>query len=465
MNRTRKALFGLIATSTLAVPFATATAGTADAALRAGRGDWVVDVRDMSDLWRGRAVAAFSPNGDHVKDKARLRYKLKKKSEVTIKVRRTNKAETLVHKARVGKVTRGSHTWTWKGKNSNGKVVRDGSYLVTFVANPVADGVKTGRDSGLLHVDTKFDARWKPAYNGNGSDTVYPRTLVIYDWIGLTLGNSDGDPSTTLGGFETTLKNSDGRVISKGRSSAYHDEEYPPTLPLGFNGRHDKEPLPAGAYTLRYKVWDLAGNPGGAKSLTVHVSDKRLVEARGSLVAPPAGPAAAAASAPAETLDGRSSVTVGQNEPPRIPCGKVVPSELYSEPGAMSYQSSDACGDDWFRPALATAGGNVSSGLSQQVAPRGVQTAVFSMRGKPTVSGETDTARFAPRINYPGAAVTSPAVAEEMVTSTPRVRYEWEPMYAGTYTWDLAWTIETYGNDSFDVADVTVDYTYLTPQS
>jgi hypothetical protein len=223
--------------------------------------------------------------------------------------------------------------------------------------------------------------------------------------------------------------------------------------------------LPAGAYTLRYKVWDLAGNPGGAKSLTVHVSDKRLVEARGTLVAPPAGPAATA-SAPAGSHDGRSSVTVGQNEPPRIPCGKVVPSELYNEPGAMSYQSSDACGNDWFRPSLATMGGNASTALSQELAPRGVQTAVFSMRGKPTVSGETDTARFAPIMGYfpGGAAVTSPAVAEETVTATPRVRYEWEPMYAGTYTWGFSWTIETYGNDSFDVADVTVDYTYLTPQ-
>jgi hypothetical protein len=132
----------------------------------------------------------------------------------------------------------------------------------------------------------------------------------------------------------------------------------------------------------------------------------------------------------------------------------------------MSYQSSDACGNDWFRPSLATMGGNASTALSQELAPRGVQTAVFSMRGKPTVSGETDTARFAPIMGYfpGGAAVTSPAVAEETVTATPRVRYEWEPMYAGTYTWGFSWTIETYGNDSFDVADVTVDYTYLTPQ-
>ena len=59
--------------------------------------------------------------------------------------------------------------------------------------------------------------------------------------------------------------------------------------PLIFSGRFPKnEPLPPGAYTFRYRVWDLAGNPGGTKSITVHVSDKILVETRGTVVVPPA---------------------------------------------------------------------------------------------------------------------------------------------------------------------------------
>ena len=44
-----------------------------------------------------------------------------------------------------------------------------------------------GTRRGYVHVDTEFDATWKPEAN---TDIVYPRTLVIHDRIGLTLGNS-----------------------------------------------------------------------------------------------------------------------------------------------------------------------------------------------------------------------------------------------------------------------------------
>jgi FlgD Ig-like domain len=462
MNRTRNVLIGLMATSTLAVPLATAT--TADAAARPRP---VVKVEPITDAWIGRAAAAFSPNGDHVKDKGRVAFKLAKKSEVTVKLRRTNKAETVVYKENLGKVTRGKHTWTWNGTNLNRKVVRDGSYLVVFTADQVADDGQTGRTWGYVHVDTKFDAQWKPEAN---TDTVYPRTLVIHDRVGLSLNNSDGDPMTALGAFETTFKDPQGKALSKYRSKEYHSGMYQEAWPGSFAGTFPKnEPLPAGAYTFRFKVWDLAGNPGGAKSLTVHVSDKALVEARGTIVVPPTGVTTATtlppAPASAAARDGRSSTT-GGDDPPRIPCGTVVPSEVYSETGAKSYRSSDACGDTWSRPAIATMSGrlDLSTVLTHDVAPRGVQLATVSMRGKPTVAGETDTARLR-AIGYPNSSsVVSAAVAEETVTTT-QARYEWDSVYGADYFWNLDWTIETTGNDSFDVADVAVIYHYLTPQA
>ena len=58
-----------------------------------------------------------------------------------------------------------------------------------------------------------------------------------------------------------------------------------------------------------------------------------------------------------------------------------------------------------------------------------------------------------------------PAIAGESVTTTQPVRYEWEPMYSGSYTWTLPGTIQTTGSDWFDVADVTVTYHYLTPKA
>jgi flagellar hook assembly protein FlgD len=91
------------------------------------------------------AMLSFSPNGDGVKDAAVVRYTLAKKSEVIVKIRRADKARTVVYKERLGKLSSGGHTWRWKGKNLNGKVVRDGRYSAVFVADQVAEGGKTRR--------------------------------------------------------------------------------------------------------------------------------------------------------------------------------------------------------------------------------------------------------------------------------------------------------------------------------
>jgi hypothetical protein len=87
------------------------------------------------------------------------------------------------------------------------------------------------------------------------------------------------------------------------------------------------------------------------------------------------------------------------------------------------------------------------------------------MRGRPTVTGETDTARLSMYGDTSGSpVVTSAAVAEESVTSTAPVTYAFEPPYSIDYPRGLRWTIETRGTDSYDVAGVTVSFTYLTPQ-
>jgi hypothetical protein len=91
------------------------------------------------------------------------------------------------------------------------------------------------------------------------------------------------------------------------------------------------------------------------------------------------------------------------------------------------------------------------------------------MRGKPTAAGETDTARlFSRGLSYfydtSGSYVSSAAVAEETVTTTQPVSYPFEAPYFSGYTRSLSWSIATLGTDSYDVADLTVHYTYLTPQ-
>lgn len=462
MRPLRTVAVSLVATVTVAAPLAAVTTAGAE-----GRDRPVIKVR--KEAW-------LSPNGDRSQDKARLRFTVAKKSEVIVKVRRGNKARTVVYEEKLGKVSRGGHTWTWKGENLNGKVVRDGRYTAVLVADQVAEGAEKGRTSSVVHVDTHFDADWAPKLN---ADTVYPTTTVIRDRIGLTLGNYPDDPMTTLGQVVSTMKDAEGRVVSTGRPFEYHTSPYTDVLPILISGRdRSDQPYPAGSYRLRFKVWDKAGNPGGSKAVTLHVSDRPLVEASGSVLAPPTGswkasqlPAGApAGTAPSAVRDGRASTT-GGDDPQPVPCGTVVSSEVYADAGAMSFRSSDACGGTWGRPSLAAAGGGLAlDTLTPQVAPRGLRTSWLSMRGKPTVAGETDTARLYSRaLSYffdtGGPYVSSPAVAAETVTNAEPVSYPWEPVYSDAYTRRVDWSIATLGTDSYDVAAVTVHYTYLTPQA
>ena len=448
MRSFRNAAVAFVAAATLAAPLA--TLATADAA---GRTRPVIKL-DV-DVNKG---VSLSPNGDRSKDQAHIKFTLASRSDVIVKVRRDNKARTVVYKKKLGRLSGGGHTWQWNGKNLHGKVVHDGRYSAVFVADQVARAGKTGGRSAGVFVDTNFNAQWAPKLS---ADTVYPHTTVIHDSIVVTLNNVGDDPMTALGQVVSTLKDAHGRVVATSGPFDYHASEYPEATPIEFRGTDSKNkyPLPAGTYRLRYTVWDTAGNPGGSKAVTVHVSDKPLVEATGSIVAPPTAGSKA------------SAAPTGGRDPQPIPCGTVVPSEVYSEPGATSFRSSDTCGGTWYRPSLAAAGGNLTlDTLTPQVAPRGLRSTWLSMRGKPTVAGESDTARlFSRGLSYfydtSGPHNSSAAVAGETVTTTQPVSYPFEAPYFNGYTRSLSWWIATLGNDSYDVADLTVHYTYLTPQS
>ena len=441
----------------------------------AGAGPAGADTRSQAaPVIELEAMFSFSPNGDGVKDTAVLRYTLAKKSEVIVKVRRADKARTVVYRKKLGNLSSGSHTWTWRGKNLNGKVVRDGRYSAVFLADQVAKDGKTRRAYAGVYVDTRFNASWAPEVN---ADTVYPNTTLIHDAVGITLSNHGDDPMTALGRVVMRVRDAQGRAVLT-RIFEYHADPYEAALPILLTGRDDhNEPLPAGAYSVRFNVWDMAGNVGSSKAVTVQVSDTPLIEAFGSMVVPPTGAWKASrltagdqvATRTAQVRGGRSSA--GCCDPQPVPCGTVVPSEVYSDLGAMSFRSSDTCGGSSLRPSLAMAGGGLAlDTLSPQVAPRGLRTSWLTMRGKPTVAGEVDTARlFSTGVSYfydtSGPYVASAAVPEETPTTTQPKNYPWEPQYFGGYTWGVDWSIATLGVDSYDVASVLVHYTYLTPQA
>lgn len=442
----------------------------------------------QAEPWTGPVIKVsqqrvwLSPNKDKVQDKARFTFELDKAAKVTVKVRRSNKSRTLVYKEKLGRYDAGwGHEWTWKGKDNNRDIVRDGTYDAIFVADQVGENGKKRIRSVPVHVDAHFDVPKKPTPS---DDTLYPRTTQIHDVIGVTL--SGKGRMATVGSVKMRVKNAQGRVVRRlGLSKA----RWRRSVTSLFDGRDQAGvPLPGGRYTVGFKVTDKAGNTGKSKTVAVNIADKPLVERAQTLVVGPTtsttvsslGTAAANAgkSENVRDLDGRPSTTVGQNEPRPFPCGTVVPSTVYSDTGAMSFRSADHCTGD-LAIKMAWSGGQVIlADLTHEVAPRGLYSSGVAMRGKPTEAGETDTAELflgaQPAFNYfthelTFRGVMSPASAEETVTTSPTETVTGPPPRLGYYAKSsepefVRWGIATHGTDSFDVADVTLRYSYLTPQ-
>jgi flagellar hook assembly protein FlgD len=401
----------------------------------------------------------FSPNGDKSSDKARVYFQLSKKARVSVKVRRANKVRTLVFKEDLGKLRGRGHVWKWNGKDLDRDVVRDGKYSVTFVGTPVGKGGKGGkkqRYSTTLWADTKFN---KPA-STMSLGTVYPQTTIIRDAVEVRVAGKSNMASVRR--VDYRVRDAQGRLVLTGHRGGFRN-----VAAFPFDGRDGAgAPLPGGTYVMRFTVKDEAGNEGKAARLTVTVDDKPLVEKVETVVVRPTG---------TQTLSGAPSDTTPptpSTNPLTAPCGTVVPSTVYATPGAQSYRSADWC---TYRatPHMAWAEGRVDlDTLTFAQAPRGLYSWQVSMRGRPTVSGETDTAELhldRMEVGVFGGPHThgsvSPATTEESVTSTPVASATPLPTYA---MWDstpyVRWVIATHGVDSYDVADVTVRYSYLTQQ-
>ena len=460
----RKARTGFVA-ATLTATLAATTAGTLALPAQAAPADYVISTQSS---W-----IYLSPNKDKIQDKAVIRYHLTEKSKVTVKVRRENKKRTVVYKENLGEVyPDGWIRWVWKGKNTKGKVVRDGRYAVVFVAEQVGkDGLKTRRSTPAL-VDTKVDPVQTPELS---LDTLYPRTTVIRDAVGVTV-RSRKALRTKMADVALRVSNDQGRIV----------RTVPKSVPWGndaivaFDGRDDAgEPLPGGEYTLWFRVTDRAGNTGKSPKATLNISDQPLVEKTGTLVLPPTGDWRASELLARNADRSRTPVLPGPNNNGVFPCGTVVPSTVYSNSGAMSLRSDDTCTNPFATKGLYATGAVNLDNITGAALRGGVYSTQLAMRGRPTVPGETDTAAvtlkgvgfgFNGVLDTTGGA-TSPAVAQETVTTTdknikPRpawpVGYFVEPKTRPTDR--VTWAIVTRGTDSFDVAELTLTYTYLAPQ-
>ena len=304
--------------------------------------------------------------------------------------------------------------------------------------------------SGKVHevkTSSRVDTVYEPGAVQVNSATVYPTTTLVRDQIWFRNDISGGSDSLTRGTLRITT--SGGKVVLNQLertwpTGAFYD------LPWYARDEAD-QPLDPGRYWARIIGTDRAGNTGRSSALPVVVSGAALVEASGSSTVTPAD------SKLGPVVCGRFS---GNDCGVWSPCGSVLASSAYAVPGALSYRSSTTCTDTAWHPHVAYAGHTMAPG---EDAPRGFTSARVSMRGKPTVDGETDTAKLSiyGTAYADPAAVSSAAVTGESVTSTA---FKAQPPGHPSTIPGIYWSVATSGEDSYDVASFTLDYTYLTPQ-
>ncbi len=468
MNRTRNALLALVAAAIVAAPLTALPAATAATAppntAKVAKPKSQPKVRVANLIDATMTSAWLSPNGDKAKDRLRLPYELKRKSVVTVTVLRIfenrDDSSKVLFADKVGKVARGKHVFKWDGKKASGKVAADGRYSVLFKADPVNDRIKRASDFTSVRIDT----RYKPAPLEASSTAVYPNTTVITDQIAFNHGGwavNWGPTGEWVEKVTLVVQDAAGNVV-RSSPQTYRQNSY---YPIVWDGHNDQgAALPAGTYKVHMDVTDYAGNTGSSPSIDVNVSAAPLVYASGTRTGAPISgtlpPAPAiSSSADSRAADGRSS-TMGGDDSPWLPCGSVFASSIYD--GGASIRSKSACG--W---ALNEARGGAVMSLAGLNAPRGLASAQLSMRGRPTVDGESDVAEISfggQSRGSQGGTTKSPAAPGEAVTTTPTLTWAWDATGFSRPV-GLEWTIKTYGFDCYDVADVTADFTYLTPQT
>ena len=386
-----------------------------------------------------RGPSSFSPNGDRRLDTARFAITVGQRA--TVKVRVVRDGRVVKGPVRLGDHRSGSTVrWIWDGRNDNGRHVRDANrYRVKVSAT-----TRTGRVHRHEHWLT-LDTVYRPERLVVNDDTVYPRTTVVHDRIGFGVRPNVATGSDDLGRGTLRITRPGGKVVFSSHTGAW-DRNYPftPPFPVAWDGRdNDGKRLPAGRYWARVRSTDGAGNTGATARIPVRVAADRLVELSGTVTVSPVGTAV-----PYNPCE--NSTANGCGDFP--PCGSVVPSSAYADPGALSYRSSTGCSTNTFQHR---APGPHRLVLGPDT-PRGAAVTRVSMRGRPTVSGETDTAR----LFVSDASAVSPVTTEESLTTATA-----PPVEPRELLWaEPRWGVSTFGEDSFDVATFTVDYSYLAPR-
>jgi flagellar hook assembly protein FlgD len=382
----------------------------------------------------------FSPNGDHRKDRNRFTLKLTRRAKVTVTVIRRNNARTVVVRDRLGDLTAGTHAWTWDGRKDDGRRAGDGYFNVVVTAKAAGSDVAQ-KARALTQIDTVYVAG-KVIANGT---TVYPHTAVVHDQVWF--GNATSD--TRMATASLVVTDGVGREVLRDTHKIWprQVEVYHLVAPWDGRNQHGRV-VRAGHYWVRIVGTDRAGNTGRTPRYRVDVSATPLVEATRSATVTPKDTLQPAVVPSCNYYQGPNDC------PARTPCGKVVDSTTFTEPGSLSYRSSSTCPDGALNPQH-VAGGSHLFALDPATVPRGVRTVQVSMVGGPTTTGALDQGYLQSIASGPDTSVHETSTSPWTNSALPNT----QPVT------DVSWGVQTRGDDSYDVKSFTVNYTYLTPKS
>jgi len=389
-------------------------------------------------------TAAFSPDDDGVRDRARVRFTLDHAARVVVEIRRHSVSgpEPLIRRERLGPRPVGSHTWWWNGR-ADGATVPDALYEVTVRAVRRTDGM-TARDLDVdrIEVDTVYD----PGRMLRSDPEVYPHTTVARDHVTLTMPSRERWVRATL-----VIRDPRGRAVferSYRRRSGYHTRE---VVSFDWTARKGGDPLSPGTYTAVERGQDRAGNRGRSRPREISVAAEPLVWQEDSSAVRPAD---GSPWTPCPIHGGTGPN--GCADPEWQQCGSVTPSSVFPD-GGLSHPSA-VCPEPE-RSAYSFAGSQHLVRFPEAV--RGLDAIRVAFTGAPTASGEADTGTL---IVGDQSVVSRSGGSSDWEHDTPFADGYRDPNFKSADLPPSAyWDFRAYGEDSFDVATFTLDVRYLAP--
>ncbi|KRE97433.1 hypothetical protein ASG76_01540 [Nocardioides sp. Soil774] len=385
------------------------------------------------------AAQAFSPNGDGDSDIGVIRFTVPHWSDgVDLTIRRPD--DKAVRTVRLGRVSKGSHTWAWDGRDDRGRKAPDGTYDVRVHATD--SRWLDGRDRIVvdLGVDLALHAPLFGLPEGSPA-AVYPRTTQLRDAVPLTVSHERNMRRVVL-----TISDPSGRVVLRrvehpSEASFTHD----------WTARSHGKPLPAGRYRAVARGVDRVGNAGRTPALRLWVSRERLTWQEKAI----------------DVLPSVSNVDLcrfgGGNDcgaPQYRPCGEIVPSAIFD--GGLTYRSRECSADPTDSHALGQNHLPVP-----EASARGVASAKVAFTGRPTVAGGDDLGTVSlaeDRDDYlgpPPVQATGSTGAETAWVDEPYGHDAFVTQFEEWVPPGVIWWFETTGTDSIDVARFTVTVRYL----